>query len=66
MPIYEYQCKKCENVFEYFHVGSDDNNVVCPACNSEEVEKVMSFGQVRANGIKPSPTYSFPSKKYPV
>lgn len=32
MPIYEYQCKKCNEVFEIFHKIDDDCNAACPKC----------------------------------
>ena len=64
MPIYEYKCKQCEDIFEYFHVSKEDNNVACPKCNSKEVTKVMSFSQPKPGGFPPSPKYSFPPTKY--
>jgi putative FmdB family regulatory protein len=32
MPIYEYQCEKCNDVFEIFHKIEEDCNVSCPKC----------------------------------
>ncbi len=32
MPIYEYQCHQCNEVFEIFHKIDEDYNVVCPKC----------------------------------
>jgi len=32
MPIYEYQCKKCKEVFEIFHKIDEDCKVTCPKC----------------------------------
>jgi putative FmdB family regulatory protein len=32
MPIYEYQCKKCNEVFEIFHKIDEDCNAACPKC----------------------------------
>ena len=65
MPIYEYQCKQCENIFEYFHVAKDDNNAACPKCNSKEIERLISFSKPMPKGMTPSPKYSFPPTKYP-
>lgn len=32
MPIYEYQCNKCSEVFEIFHKIDEDCKVACPKC----------------------------------
>jgi len=32
MPIYEYQCKRCSEVFEIFHKIDEDVKVACPKC----------------------------------
>ena len=32
MPIYEYQCNKCKEVFEIFHKIDEDCKVACPKC----------------------------------
>ncbi len=32
MPIYEYQCNKCNQVFEIFHKIDEDGKVTCPKC----------------------------------
>ncbi len=32
MPIYEYQCNKCSQVFEIFHKIDEDCKVACPKC----------------------------------
>jgi putative FmdB family regulatory protein len=32
MPIYEYQCNQCNEVFEIFHKIDEDCKVTCPKC----------------------------------
>jgi putative FmdB family regulatory protein len=32
MPIYEYQCSRCNDVFELLHRMDEDCKVVCPKC----------------------------------
>ncbi len=32
MPIYEYQCNHCNEVFELFHKIDEDCKVACPKC----------------------------------
>ena len=43
MPIYEFRCLDCENVFELLLVNKDESHeMVCPKCRSEKFEKIMS------------------------
>lgn len=45
MPIYEFVCKKCKEVFESFVMkGADD--ISCPKCGSKELEKLISTPNV--------------------
>ncbi|MEW6113971.1 MAG: zinc ribbon domain-containing protein [Thermodesulfobacteriota bacterium] len=39
MPIYEYQCNKCEGQFEKLVFGQED--VVCPQCGGD-VRRLLS------------------------
>jgi len=32
MPIYEYQCHQCNEVFEIFHKIDENGKVTCPKC----------------------------------
>jgi len=32
MPIYEYECRRCKEVFEIFHKMDEDCTVACPKC----------------------------------
>jgi len=32
MPIYEYQCDSCNEIFEIFHKIDEDCKVACPKC----------------------------------
>ena len=43
MPIYEYRCETCGERFEKLRRMQDsDQDVVCPQCTSEEVERLLS------------------------
>jgi len=43
MPLYEYQCKKCEKKFETLVSLKDrDDPAKCPDCGSEDTDKLMS------------------------
>jgi putative FmdB family regulatory protein len=50
MPIYEYMCNDCDNVFEILTTSSKvTEKVQCSKCKSEKVTKVMSAGSFRLN-----------------
>jgi putative FmdB family regulatory protein len=43
MPLYEYQCKKCEKMFEILLSFRElDDPVKCPDCGSEETDRLLS------------------------
>jgi putative FmdB family regulatory protein len=41
MPIFEYECRKCGRLFEELVTGSTQE-VCCPACGSDDIEKLFS------------------------
>ncbi|MBT7696429.1 MAG: zinc ribbon domain-containing protein [Desulfobacterales bacterium] len=43
MPIFEFKCMKCEEFVEFLVMkDSDEHEVVCPKCKSENLERVLS------------------------
>ena len=43
MPIFEYQCSKCQHTYEIFHKSdSNSEKITCPECNSNEYKKLIS------------------------
>jgi putative FmdB family regulatory protein len=45
MPVYEFSCRKCDERFEELvgpHVGKKVEEVRCPACGAENVERLTS------------------------
>ena len=50
MPIYEYACKGCGQRFEALVTGSIKAH--CPACQSEELDRMLSVFAVGASGKK--------------
>jgi putative FmdB family regulatory protein len=43
MPIFEFRCNKCNEVFEILQMGSEDElEMKCPHCGSENFERVLS------------------------
>jgi putative FmdB family regulatory protein len=49
MPIYEYECTSCCNVFEIFQRMTEDPLTVCPDC-SGPVKKLMSRSSFQLKG----------------
>ncbi|HUW64104.1 MAG TPA: zinc ribbon domain-containing protein [Spirochaetia bacterium] len=43
MPIYEFKCLECGQVFEKLFIKPDDKaDLACPACKSESLERIIS------------------------
>ena len=43
MPIYEYYCKKCNTIYEFFsRTINTDTIPKCPTCQRPELERIMS------------------------
>lgn len=52
MPIYEYQCKGCHEVFEVLVMGSRGRDASCPGCGSREIERLLSTFSFSGHGIR--------------
>jgi putative FmdB family regulatory protein len=47
MPIYEYECIRCKNLFErVMRVGED--NPACPVCGAQKVRKLAASFRTNA------------------
>ncbi len=43
MPIYEFKCRKCKNIFENLvFSAAEERKLVCPRCGSHSNQKLMS------------------------
>ena len=42
IPIYEYQCEKCNHSFEKLIFKGDNENINCPKCSDNKVKKLLS------------------------
>jgi len=43
MPIYEFRCLSCRDIFELlFLTENDKKEIRCPHCGGEELERVLS------------------------
>jgi len=59
MPIYEYKCDNCGDIFEEL-VSGDTEKVPCPKCKSSSVHKLISL--ISAMGIAGGCTTCVPAK----
>lgn len=50
MPIYEYECRECQNRFELLVFASTSPE--CPECQSTDLEKLMSLSAVNSDGTR--------------
>ena len=51
MPIFEYECKKCGEIFSVLKLGASDVDTSCTKCGSKETrKKVSSFCSISAGG----------------
>ena len=53
MPIYEYQCRQCDNEFELL-ILKGSPAPACPSCQSENVEQLLSGFAVSSEAISKS------------
>ena len=51
MPIYEYKCTECNEVFEYFQSISDKELKTCTLCGKKDgLSKIISSSGFRLKG----------------
>ena len=43
MPLHDFHCRKCDKTFE--RLVRSDTQIVCPACGSDQVDKLLSAPQ---------------------
>lgn len=55
MPIYEYRCEKCDDVFEALVRNATDTRTIrCPRCDGRTLERVPSVFAARGATEKPT------------
>ena len=43
MPIFEYQCRECQEIFESLQLSRNrEEDTECPRCGSERTERIVS------------------------
>ncbi len=52
MPLYEYRCQKCREVFGVERSMNDPTDTSCSLCGSADVSRIWN-AQIRAGGITP-------------
>lgn len=50
MPIYEYECKDCNNHFELIQKVNDPISGTCPNCQGVHVERLISAAGFQLKG----------------
>ena len=50
MPIYEYECLKCNKIFEELQSFSDKDITKCPHCKKSKVKKIISLSSFQLKG----------------
>jgi putative FmdB family regulatory protein len=50
MPIYDYQCTRCNHQLEALQKFSDAPLLECPACKEPELKKILSAPGFRLKG----------------
>lgn len=52
MPMYDYRCKNCDEVFEELVVSSSvpDEEIRCPKCGQNNSERMLSAPMVSTGG----------------
>lgn len=51
MPIYQYQCEKCDLDFERIQKFSDDPLKQCPGCGEDSLKKLIGNTSFRIGGM---------------
>ena len=52
MPMYDYHCKNCDEVFEELVFSSDtpDEEIECPKCGRNKSERLLSAPMISTGG----------------
>jgi putative FmdB family regulatory protein len=50
MPIYEYQCDKCEHVLEALQKIAEEPLRYCPECGADALKRLLSAPRFRLKG----------------
>jgi len=57
MPIYDYKCRECGRVSEIFLRSPDSEDIKCPDCGSNNLERLISASyMIKMNAPMPGTT----------
>jgi putative FmdB family regulatory protein len=55
MPLYEFECGKCGQVFEELcRLGSNGKGIACPGCAGKRLRRLMSVFAVHSSSREPA------------
>lgn len=56
MPMYDYRCKNCDEVFEelVFSSSVSDDEIKCPKCGEQKAERLLSAPMISTSGSNSS------------
>jgi len=56
MPIYEFRCLGCDEIFEILFTSNEDQHEMkCPHCQGEDLERVLSVAGYTMAGESKTP-----------
>lgn len=59
MPIYEFKCMDCNEVFEVLSLSSDETvTMECKKCKSPHIERILSVTSYAVGSMEKSPGVS--------
>jgi putative FmdB family regulatory protein len=50
MPTFDFQCQKCETIFEFSRAFGSKTIPACPACGSKRTQKLMTPPTIQFKG----------------
>jgi putative FmdB family regulatory protein len=51
MPVFEYRCTPCRNVYDIFHRGREiADDIICPSCGAREHTRLISAPAIAVGG----------------
>ena len=63
MPIYEFRCLECKDIFEILFIAEDDEKIIaCPECKGENLQRVLSATNHAVKGSSPQPSIDVSTK----
>ena len=58
MPIFEYRCSKCHEIFEQLRLSRNDTGVECPHCGGKRAEQLFSVFATKSGSASGGECYN--------